>query len=52
MHGARVVGKQQMALSQFVDELFQRGLADPVHAMIADGSRDLFADRGIVLSTE
>ena len=48
MHRARVVGEQQTALPQFVDKLIERCLPDPVHAMIADRSGDLFAYCGVL----
>ena len=52
MHRAGVVREQQTALPQFVDKLIERGLPDPVGAMIANRSRDLFAYCGIVLRPE
>ena len=52
MHRARVVGKQQTAVPQFGDKLIERGLPDPVHAMIADRCRDLLAYCGVVLRPE
>ena len=35
MHRAGVVRQQQTALAQLVNELVERGLADPVDAVIA-----------------
>jgi len=52
MHRAGVVRKQQTALPQFGDKLIEGRLPDPVHAMIADRCRDLFAYRGVVLRPE
>ena len=52
MHRARVVREQQTALPQLVDKLIKRGLPDPVHAMIANRSRDLFACCDVVLRPE
>src|SRR4030095_15200234 len=52
MHRARIVRKQQTAPPQFVDKLIEGGLPDPVHAMIADRCRDLFACRRVVFRPE
>ena len=52
MHGARVVRDQQTAPAQFLDQLFERGLPDPINTMIADRSGDLFAYCGVVLRPE
>ena len=52
MHRAGVVRKQQTTLPQLSDQLIERGLADPVHAMIPDCSRDLLAYCRVVLCPE
>ena len=52
MHRARVVGKQQTALTQLADKLIERGLADAVHAMVADRRGNPFAYCRIVLCPE
>ena len=52
MHCAGVIGKQKTALPQLVDKLIERGLVDPVHAMIAHHTRDLFAYRRVILRAE
>ena len=52
MHRARVVRKQQTTVPQFGDKLIEGRLPDPVHAMIADRCRDLFAYCGVVLRPE
>ena len=43
---------KQTTLPQFVDKLIERGLADPVDAMIADRSGDLLTYRSVVLRAE
>jgi len=48
MHGARVVRQQQTALTQFVDKLIDRGLADAVHTTIPDRRRDLVTNCCVV----
>ena len=52
MHCAGVICKEQTALSQFVDKLIERRLADPVDAMIAYRTRDLFAYRSVIFRAE
>lgn len=52
MHCAGIVGKQQTAFPQFVDKLIKRCLADPIHAAIADRSRDLVPYSRVVLGSE
>lgn len=52
MHRAGVICKQQTALSQFVDKLIERGLADPVYTMIAYRTRNLFAYRRVILCSK
>ncbi len=44
MHGAGVVGEQEPALAQLGDEFFERGLADPVDANVAERVGDFFPE--------
>ena len=52
MHRAGIVGQQQTASPQLVDKFVKRCLADSVHAMIADRSRDLVPYRNVILGSE
>ena len=52
MHGSGIVGQKQPAGLQFIDQLIQRCLPDPIDAIIADRSDDLFAYCSVVLRPE
>ena len=50
MHRARVVSEQQTAPPQFVDQLFERGLPDPVNTMIANHSGDPWVEMHVAVT--
>ena len=52
MHRPGVVGQQQAAFAQFVNELLDCGLTDTVHAMVAQSCANFLANRGVFLCPE
>ena len=52
MHRPGIIRMQQEAFSQFTDQLIQRRMANPIHTLIADRSRDPIANCRVLLCSK